>query len=296
MLCSGYNADLILSTVRPCHGKTTVIPNNTEHYTSFTINEVTFIDLCQFMLPSLDKLSSNLSKDQFRETRKYSESCYIEQRNHPQTNNVAEDGEGDESMHVHEDYQNHPYHPPTLTSDQQQQIEEDLTLMTRKGVYPYEYMDSFERFQEQQLPPKDASCSSLTEEDISEIDYTHAQRVFKHLNMADLGDYHNFYLLTDMPILADVFENFRDVFHQHYGLDSAHNFTSTGFYRQTALKMTDMELDLLTDTDQHMFMEERINGGVVMICHQYARANAPDMRNYSASKCNNYIMYLNTNN
>ena len=96
MLCSGYNADLILSTVRPCHGKTTVIPNNTEHYTSFTINEVTFIDLCQFMLPSLDKLSSNLSKDQFRETRKYSESCYIEQRNHPQTNNVAEDGEGDD--------------------------------------------------------------------------------------------------------------------------------------------------------------------------------------------------------
>ena len=123
-------------------------------------------------------------------------------------------------------------------------------------------MDSFERFQEQQLPPKDASYSSLTEEDISEIDYTHAQRVFKHLNMADLGDYHNLCLLTDMLILADMFKNFRDVCHQHYGLDSAHNFS-----RQAALKMTDMELDLLTDTDQHMFMEERINGGVAMICH-----------------------------
>ena len=77
-------------------------------------------------------------------------------------------------MHVHEDYRNHPYQPPTLTSGQQQQIEEDLALITQKGVYPYEYMDSFERFQEPQLPPKDTFYSSLTEEGISEIDYTHA--------------------------------------------------------------------------------------------------------------------------
>ena len=78
-------------------------------------------------------------------------------------------------MHVHEDYQNYPYQPQTLTSDQQQQIEEDLSLMTRKGVYPYEYMNSFERFQEPQLPTKDAFYSSLTEEDISKTYYTHAR-------------------------------------------------------------------------------------------------------------------------
>ena len=61
--------------------------------------------------------------------------------------------------------------------------------MTRKGVWPYEYMDSFERFQEPQLPPKDASYSSLTEEDNPQIDYIHAQKVFNHFNMADLEDY-----------------------------------------------------------------------------------------------------------
>ena len=100
------------------------------------------------------------------------ESFYVKQQNHPQINNMIEDWEEGEAMRVHEDYWNHPYQPSTLTRDQQQQIEEDLALMTRKGVYSYEYMDSFERFQESQLPP---DCySSLTEEEISEIDYSHA--------------------------------------------------------------------------------------------------------------------------
>ena len=81
---------------------------------------------------------------------------------------MTEGGKEGEVMHIYEDYQNHSYQPPTLTSDQQQQIEKDLGLMTRKGVYPYEYMDSFERFQES--PLKDVFYSSLTEEYISEID------------------------------------------------------------------------------------------------------------------------------
>ena len=97
----------MLSAGKSHHGKITVILNNMEHYTSFTINDVTFTDSCQFMLSSLDKLSSNLSKDQFRETRKYLESFYIEQQNQTQTNNVTEGGKEGEAMHIHEDYQNH---------------------------------------------------------------------------------------------------------------------------------------------------------------------------------------------
>ena len=57
---------------------------------------------------------------------------------------MTEGGEEGEAMYIHEDYQNQCYQLPTLTPDQQQQIEEDLALMTQKGVYPYEYMDSFE--------------------------------------------------------------------------------------------------------------------------------------------------------
>ena len=89
-----------------------------ESYTSFTINDVTFIDSCQFMLSSLERLSSNLSKDQFRETRKYLESFYVQQPNQPQTNNVTEGEEEGEAMHVHEDYRNRPCQPPVLTPDQ----------------------------------------------------------------------------------------------------------------------------------------------------------------------------------
>ena len=84
-----------------------------EHYMSFTINEVMFIDSCQFIQSSLDKLTSNLSKDQFRKTRKYLESFYVQQPNQPQTSNVTGGEKEVETMHVHEDYRNQP---PVLTS------------------------------------------------------------------------------------------------------------------------------------------------------------------------------------
>ena len=180
------------------------------------------------MLSSLWKLSNNLKKDQFKETRKHLESFYVQQPNQPQTNIVTEGGEEGEAVHLHEDYQNQPYQLPTLMPGQQQQIEEDMVLMTRKRVYPNEYMDSFKRFQEPPLPPKNISYGSSTEEEIFEIDYTHIQRVFNHFNMTDLRDYHNFYLLTNVLLLADVFENFRDVCLQHYGLDPPCNYTSPG--------------------------------------------------------------------
>ena len=113
------------------------------------------------MLSSLNKLPINLSKDQFRETKKYLESFYVQQPNQPQTNNVTVVGKERETMHIYEDYRNQPYQSLKRMSDQQQQIEEYLTFMTRKEVYPYEYMDSFEQFQEPQLSPKDAFYSSF---------------------------------------------------------------------------------------------------------------------------------------
>ena len=226
------------------------------------------------VLPWQIVLQLKQRRKQFRETRKYLVSFYVQQPNQPQTKNATVDGEDWEAMHVHEDYWNRPYQPLTLTPDQQQQIEEDLGLMTQNGVYPYEYMDSFERFQEPHFPPKDAFYSSLTEEEISEIDYTHAQRLFIHFNMTDFRDYHNFFLSTVVLLLADVFENFRDVCLQHYGLCPAHNYTFPGLSWQAALKMMDVELDLLTDIDQHLLIEEGIRRGVAMIIHQYAQANS----------------------
>ena len=112
--------------------------------------------------------------------------------------------------------------------------------------------------------------------------------MLNHFNMTDLGDYHSFYLLTNVLLLADVFKNFRDVCLQHYGLDPAHNYTSPGLSWQAALKMMDVKLDRLTDIGQHLFTEEGIRGGVAMISHRYARANA--------SKRDSYILHLDANN
>ena len=142
---------------------------------------------------------------------------------------------------------------------------------------------------------QDAFYSSLTEEDISVIDYICAQRAFNHFDMTDLGDYYNFCLLTDVLLLADILEKFRDVCLQHC-FDPAHNYTSLGLSWQAALKKTDVELDLLTDFDQYLFIREGIKEGVAMISHQYTRANTLGTENYDASKRNSYIMYLDANN
>ena len=96
---SRYDTHLTLSVVKRRHGKITVIPNNMERYTSFTINDITFIGSCQSMLPSLNKLSSNLSKGQFRETRKYLDSFYVQQPNQPQINNATEAEKEGEVLH-----------------------------------------------------------------------------------------------------------------------------------------------------------------------------------------------------
>ena len=82
-------------------------------------------------------------------------------------------------------------------------------MLLRKGVYPYEYMDSWERFDETSLPDKEAFYSNLNMENITDVDYRHAEIVFKNLNNKNLGDYHDLYGQSDTLLLADVFENFR---------------------------------------------------------------------------------------
>ena len=101
----------------------------------------------------------------------------------------------------------------------------DLDLLTDKGVYPYDYMDNPEKFMETELPPKSEFYSVLTESDISDKDYEQAQFIWKHFNIKTMGEYHDLYMLTDVLLLADVFENFRESVMLNYELDPAHYFT-----------------------------------------------------------------------
>ena len=130
---------------------------------------------------------------------------------------------------------------------------EQLTLLLRKGVFPYDYIDDSCRFFETCLQPKDAFYSTLMKEDITDGDYEHARKVWSTFKMLNLGDYHDLYVKTDVLLSADVFENFRDKFMDCYKLDPAHYLTSHGLVWDTALKLSNAMLELLIDPDMHLF-------------------------------------------
>ena len=169
-------------------------------------------------------------------------------------------------------------------------------LLYKKRIYPYEYMDSFEKFSETSLPKKEDFYSKLNDENITEDEYAHAKTVWETFDCKTLGDYHDLYVKTDVALLADVFENFRKLCLQQYGLDPAHYFTSPGLSWDALLKKTGVELELLTDHEMHMFVERGIRGGISMVSKRYAKANNPLVSDYDESKANSYIMYLDANN
>ena len=112
----------------------------------------------------------------------------------------------------------------------------NFILPLRKGVYPYEYMNSWERFDETSLLDKEAFYSSLNMKDITDVDHRHAKRVFKSLNNKNLGGYHDLHVQSDTLLLPDVFENFRDMCIEVYGLDPAHFLSAQGLAWQAYLR------------------------------------------------------------
>ena len=137
-----------------------------------------------------------------------------------------------------------------------------LTLL-RKGVYPYEYMDGWDRFSEKALPDKDSFYSSLTMEGISK---------------------------------TDIFENFRQSCLENYELDPAHFVSLPGLAWQACLKKTNVELELLKDYDMLLMIEEGIRGGICHAVNRYAHANNHYMKDYDKTKESSYIQYLDANN
>ena len=172
-----------------------------------------------------------------------------------------------------------------------------LKLLKRKGVYPYDYMNSFERLSETTLPPIESFYSELNKSSISEDNYTQVQNVCETFEMETLQDYHDLYLKTDVLLLADVFENFRDVCKENYGLDPAWYYTDPGLAWDAALKVTKVELELLADPDKLLMIEKGIRGGVSMISTGYGKANNPYMGDsYDPNQTTKYISYLDANN
>ena len=169
-------------------------------------------------------------------------------------------------------------------------------LLLRKGVYPYEYMDNWERFDETSLPDKDSFYSNLNMENINDIDYRHGNNVFKRFGLKHLGEYHDLYVQSDTLLLVDVFENFRNKCLKVYELDPAHFLSLPGLAWKACLKKTSVKLELLTDYDMLLMAEEGIRGGICHAIHRYAKANNKYMKNYDKNEESSYIQYLDANN
>ena len=172
-----------------------------------------------------------------------------------------------------------------------------FNLVKRKGVFPYEYLVSLERLEENKLPLKKYFFSRLTDKDITNEDYRHAKKVWTEFEMKTLKDYLELYNETDVLLLADVFENFRSICLENYLLDPDWYFTAPGLAWDAALKITKVELELLTDVDMLLMVEKGIRGGVSMISTRYAKANNKYMGNkYDVNEVSKYIVYFDKNN
>ena len=172
-----------------------------------------------------------------------------------------------------------------------------LQLLLRKGVYPYDYVNSLEKLQETSLPPKEAFYSKLNEEDILDEDYQHAQNVWTTFEMKTMRENHDLYLESDVLLLADVFENFRKVSLQNYELDPCWHYTAPGLSYDAMLKTTGVTLELLTDINMAQMIEKGIRGGVSMISTRHSQANNKYIgSDYDPSEPSKYIQYLDANN
>ena len=155
-----------------------------------------------------------------------------------------------------------------------------FVLILRKGVYPYEYMDSWEKFNETALPPKKDFYSNLNLEDFSDEDYKHAQKVWDVFEIKNLGEYHDFYVQNDTLSLSDIFENFRNMCLRIYELDPVYFVSAPGLAWKACLKKTGVKLELLTDYDMILMIEKGIRGEICQATHRYSKANNKYMKNY----------------
>ena len=293
-------------------GKIGAIAENKEKYISFNVDVVVdkyldkegkenekkiqlkFIDSMRFMASSLDSLSSNQVRVSGMPCNECGGSC--------------------EFTCIDEDYIAHGKCSVCYSGYSKRQLNKDFILndfdslrvghnceqlrsLIRKGVYPYEYMSSWDKFEETKLPPKEAFHSNLNMSDISKYDYKHAQKVWKEFKLKNLEEYHDLYLKTYVLLLSNMFEAFRNDCLEYHKLDLAHFYTTLGLAWQVDLKNTGVKLELLTNPDMLLMFEKGIRGGITQAVHRYAKANNKYMgEKFHPKEESSFLQYLDPNN
>jgi hypothetical protein len=171
-----------------------------------------------------------------------------------------------------------------------------LELLVQKGVFPYSYIDSFEKLNETTFPPLEAFYDDLKDQALERKDYERGLKVWETFRCKSVREYMELYLTCDVLLLAECFEEFRNTSFQTYGLDPSHYVSSPGLSWDAMLKLTKEELELITDPDMLLMVMEGIRGGLSCIMLRYAEANNKYMITYDPSKNSIYIVSVDANN
>ena len=265
---SGYDSHLFIKKLATPNKNENIkcIPNNEEKYISFTKTIVTG----QYTSKK-GKVKNKTFDIVFKDSLKFLASSL-----EALVNNLTK-----------EDFKNlHKYFTP-----------KQAEILKQKGFYPYEYMDSEEKFNDTKPPPREAFYSKLSGKGISNKNYNRVLNVWNTFNMKIFKEYHELYNITDVLLLADVFENFRDLCLKIYGLDPVYYFTAPGLAWDACLKVTGVQLELLSDPNMLLMFEKGIRGGISIISNRYGKANNKYLRKgYNKNLPSKYLMYLDANN
>lgn len=254
---SGYDCHLFIRELSTFPGDIKVIPKNKENYISFT----KFIPLSE----------NNFVAVRFVDSFKFLGTS-LEQ--------LAKDLDRDDFVQLPKFCQN----------------EKQLSLLRRKGVYPYDYMSSWDTYHETSLPPKEKFYSNLTDESISQDDYEHAKNVWDCFAIKNLGEYTDLYVKSDVLLLADIFEKFRNTCHKSYCLDPCFYLTAPSLSFDAMLLKTKVKLELISDLEIFRMIQSGIRGGICMCSKRYAKSNNHYQVEFDPNEKSNYLVYIDCNN
>ena len=262
---SGYDSHLFIKKLNTTMGNIDCIPNNEENYISFS-KTIKTGEYKNKRGETKDKNFKIVFKDSFK---------FMASRLEALVNNLTED-----------DFKNlEKYFTP-----------EEIKLLKQKGFFPYDYLDDIEKLKDTKPPPQKAFYSKLKGKGINKNNYEHVLKVWKTCKMKTFKDYLKTYNVTDVLLLADVFEKFRDLCLKNYGLDPVYYYTAPGLAWDAMLKMTGVNLELLSDVDKLLMIEKGIRGGVSMVSNRYGKANNKYMKEFNKKEPSKYLTYLDANN
>lgn len=175
---------------------------------------------------------------------------------------------------------NHPFSILKTFMTSQGYNNDTISRLTRKNSFPYEYVDDLTKLKLNSLPPINEFYSNITEETITQEEYLFACKLFSDSGCKTLCDYMMLYLMTDVLLLAEIFQNFRTMIYDSYSLDPAAMLSSPGLSIQSFLYSSKAKLGLIKDVEVYTLFEDNVRGGLVSTVEGYSKFNLPSFDDY----------------